>query len=142
MYKRQFFIYQCKDYRLNVVAFISEVLYVYYVIYNKEVSMETHRFPFSITHQRSFSNVRHVLINIFNVKILCSCCTSSETKFNILNKLLNTCECYRMLSCVCSKDSLHFNEERLLTIIFTKNSWRVLVAGSSYLLLYSYIVTK
>ena len=57
--------------RLNVVAFISEVLYVYYVIDNKEiVSMETHRFPFSITHQRSAANVRHVLINIFNVKIL------------------------------------------------------------------------
>ena len=26
-----FFIYQCTDYKLNVVAFISEVLYVYYV---------------------------------------------------------------------------------------------------------------
>ena len=64
-----FFIYQCTDYKLNVVTFISEVLYVYYVIDNKEVvSMETHRFPFSITHQRSFSNVRHVLINFFNVK--------------------------------------------------------------------------
>ena len=39
-----FFIYQCTDYKLNVVAFISEVLYVYYVIdnNNKEVvSMET-----------------------------------------------------------------------------------------------------
>ena len=47
-----------------------QVLYVYYVIDNKEVvSRETHRFPFSITHQRSFSNVRQVLINIFNVKI-------------------------------------------------------------------------
>ena len=45
-----FFIYQCTDYKLNVVAFISEVLYVFYVIDNKEVvSMETHRFPFSIT---------------------------------------------------------------------------------------------
>ena len=38
-----FFIYQCTDYKLNAVAFISEVLYVYYVIDNKEVvSMETH----------------------------------------------------------------------------------------------------
>ena len=64
-----FFIYQYTDYKLNVVAFISEVLYVYYVIDNKEVvSMETHRFSFSITHQRSFLNVRHVLMNIFNVK--------------------------------------------------------------------------
>ena len=27
-----FFIYQCTDYKLNVVAFISEVLYVHYVI--------------------------------------------------------------------------------------------------------------
>ena len=66
-----FFIHQCTDYKLNVVAFISEVLYVYYVIDNKEVvvSMETHqphRLPFSITHQRSAANVRHVLINIFN----------------------------------------------------------------------------
>ena len=42
---------------------------VYYVIDNKEVvSMETHRFPFSITLQRSAANVRHVLINVFNVK--------------------------------------------------------------------------
>ena len=32
--------------------------------------METHRFPFSITHQRSAANGRHVLINIFNVKII------------------------------------------------------------------------
>ena len=51
-----FFIYQCTDYKLNLVAFISEVLYVYYVIDNNGVvSMETHRFPFSITHQLSFS---------------------------------------------------------------------------------------
>ena len=56
-----FFIYQCTDYKLNVVAFISQVLYVYYVIDNKEVvSMETHRFPFSITHHRSAANVRCV----------------------------------------------------------------------------------
>ena len=55
-----FFIHQCTDYKLNVVAFISEVLYVYYVIDNKEVvSMETHRFQFSITHQRSAANVRN-----------------------------------------------------------------------------------
>ena len=78
-----FFIYQCTDYKLNVVAFISEVLYVYYVIDNKEVvSTETHRLPFSITHQRSTANVRHVLINIFNVKTtsgvwcqICMCCS-------------------------------------------------------------------
>ena len=68
-----FFIYQCTDYKLNVVAFISEVLYLYYVIDNKEVvSMETHRLLFSITHKRSAANVRHVLINIFNVKIIMS----------------------------------------------------------------------
>ena len=64
-----FFIYQCTDHKLNVVSLISEVLYVYYFTDNKEVvSMETHRFPFSITHQRSAANVRHVLINISNVK--------------------------------------------------------------------------
>ena len=34
-----FFIYQCTDYKLNVVAFISELLYVYYVIDNKEVCL-------------------------------------------------------------------------------------------------------
>ena len=42
-----FFIYQCTVYKLNVVAFISEVLYMYYVIDNKEViSMETHKSHF------------------------------------------------------------------------------------------------
>ena len=52
---------RCTDYKLNVVAFISGVLYVYYVIDNKEVvSMETHLFPFSITHHRSAANVRPV----------------------------------------------------------------------------------
>ena len=41
----------------------------YNAIDNKAVvSMETHWFPFLITHQRSAANVRHVLINIFNVK--------------------------------------------------------------------------
>ena len=33
-----FFIYQCTDYRLNVDAFISEVLYVYYVdVYKRQL---------------------------------------------------------------------------------------------------------
>ena len=84
-----FFIYQCTDYKLNLVAFISKVLYVYYVIDNNNVvSMETHRFPFSITHQRSAANVRHVIINIFNVKIC-------NTNFvNTQNITIDNIRCY------------------------------------------------
>ena len=78
---------QCTDYKLNVVAFISEVLYVYYAIDNKGVvSMKTHRFPFSITHQRSFTNVRHVLINIFNVK------TSMKSSLRLCNLTFAFCD--------------------------------------------------
>ena len=47
-----FLIYQCTDYKLNVVTFISEVLYVYYVIDNKEVvSMEIVHFKKYFKHK-------------------------------------------------------------------------------------------
>ena len=58
-----FFIYKCTDYKLNVVAFISEVLYVYYVIDNKEVvSMETH--PVSYTHLDVYKRQGFILLDL------------------------------------------------------------------------------
>ena len=55
-----FFVYQCTDYKLNVVAFISEVFYVYYVIDNKEVvSMETFRFTLTKFYIFHF-NLKHL----------------------------------------------------------------------------------